>query len=114
MTPPDSPEDVARAVTAGVSLLRTKLPKASILVLGIPPSGKTPNSPLRQRIRQTNALLKEGQWPDGVQYLNVYPELVDDSDRWRANFTVDGTHFSEAGYAHLGGLILPAIAGLLR
>lgn len=114
MTPPDSPEDVARAVTTGVSLLRTKLPKASILVLGIPPSGGTPNSPLRQRIRQTNVLLKEGKWPDGVQYLNVYPELVDDSDRWRANFTIDGTHFSEAGYAHLGGLISPVIAGLLR
>lgn len=45
MTPPDSPEDVARAVVAGVTLLRTKLPRASILLLGIPPSGERPTRP---------------------------------------------------------------------
>lgn len=114
MTPPDNPEDVARAVVAGVTFLRTKLPKASILLLGIPPSGGEANSPLRQCIRQTNRLLKGHKWPERMQYLEVYEAMVDEHDQWRTGFTLDGTHFSEAGYAHLAGLISPAVAELLK
>lgn len=59
-------------------------------------------------------LLKERKWPEGVQYLPVYEAMVDDRDQWRTGFTLDGTHFSEAGYAQLAGLISPVVAELLK
>jgi lysophospholipase L1-like esterase len=110
---PDKPEDVVRAIAAGVTMLRAKIPQASILVLTIPPSGDEPESALRQRIKQTNALLLQMKWPDRVRLLAIYDAMVDERDRWREGLTLDGTHFSAAGYAKLAGLILPVAAETL-
>lgn len=114
MAMPDTPEDVLRAVATAVNLLRAKLPGASVLVLTIPPSGDEPNSTLRHRIKQTNTLLRAVKWPEQVRLLPVYETLVDDHDRWREGFTLDGTHFSDAGYAQLGEILTPVVREMLR
>jgi lysophospholipase L1-like esterase len=111
---PDEPADVARAVETGVALLRKKLPQASILVLTIPPSGHEAASALRQRIQQTNALLAQAKWPDRVRLLPVYEAMVDERDRWREGFTLDGTHFDTTGYAKLAELIAPVVKEMLK
>ncbi len=113
MTPPDHPEDVVHAVKAGVAMLRAKLPQASILVLTIPPSGDEPNSPLRQSIKQANALLMKHKWGERVRLLSVYDTMVDGQDRWREGFTLDGTHFSESGYGKLSELVSPVVKDIL-
>lgn len=109
MEPPDKPEDVARAVVTGINMLRTKQPHASILVLTIPPSGEEPRSPLRQRIKDTNALLAQTKWPEGVRLLPVYDAMVDEQDRWKDGLTLDGTHFSESGYAKLAEIVASVV-----
>lgn len=109
MEPPDSPEDVARAISTGVAILRAKLPQAQILVLTIPPSGDAARSALRARIQQTNTILKETKWPDRVRLLPIYESMVDENDQWKRGITLDGTHFSESGYAKLAELIVPMV-----
>jgi lysophospholipase L1-like esterase len=113
MDPPDKPEDVARAVKDGVELLHTKLPQASILVLTMPPNGYEPDSIANQRINQTNALLMQHSWPAHARVLQIHDAMVDDRGRWRAGFTLDGTHFTEAGYAKLGEVIAPVVKDML-
>lgn len=113
MVPPDEPEDVVRAAHTAVTVLRARLPRASILLLTIPPSGDEPRSALRRRIQQTNALLSQTSWPEGVRVLQTYPALVDEQDRWRSGFTQDGTHFTAAGYAKLAELLTPVVKEML-
>jgi lysophospholipase L1-like esterase len=114
MDPPDQPEDVARAVKDGVNLLRAKLPQASVLILTLPPNGHQPDSVTNQRIRQTNALLLQHSWPAYARVLQIHDAMVDDRGRWRANYTLDGTHFSETGYAKLGELLAPVVKEMLK
>jgi lysophospholipase L1-like esterase len=109
MTPPDSPESVARAIRKGVDLLQKKLPGAHILVLGLPPSGMEPHSPLRMNLRATNDLLAATAWPVGTTYVPLYESLVDPQDQWRPAYTLDGTHFSLAGYEAVAAQIGPAL-----
>jgi lysophospholipase L1-like esterase len=113
MDPPDSAEDVAKAIKAGVDTLHAKVPQATIVLLTIPPSGDEPESPLRRRIKLTNDLLTRQPWPAHVRLLPIYEAMVDAQDRWRQGYTIDGTHFSETGYSKLGELIAPVVKKLL-
>jgi lysophospholipase L1-like esterase len=112
-TPPDRPEDLVRAVDAGVSMLRAQLPGASFLLLTIPPSGDEPGSVLRQNIKQANDLLMKHKWAGQVRVLSIYDAMVDGQDRWRDGYTLDGTHFSETGYAKLTDLVSPVVKDML-
>lgn len=113
MEEPDPPEKVVQAIHKAVTMLKPKLPpQATLVVLGIPPSGETPRSPLRQSIQAVNAQLAAAPWPAGVKYVPVYDAFVDADDRWKPGLTVDGTHFSAAGYEVLARALkefLPAV-----
>ncbi|WP_170157206.1 GDSL-type esterase/lipase family protein [Roseimicrobium gellanilyticum] len=113
MDPPDKPEEVFRGIQKGVAMIQTKMPQAKTLLLTIPPSGTEPKSALRQRIQETNKLLTGANWPDDVRVLPVYEAMVDEADRWRADCTLDGTHFSASGYARLAALLSPAVNEML-
>lgn len=113
MEPPDKPDDVFRALQRAVAMVQAKMPQAKILLLTIPPSGLEPMSALRTRIQATNKLITEATWPDTVRVLPVYAAMVDDADRWRADCTLDGTHFSVNGYAKLATLLSPVVKEML-
>jgi lysophospholipase L1-like esterase len=113
MEPPDKPDEVFRAIQKGVAMIQAKMPQAKILLLTIPPSGTEPKSALRVRIQETNKLLTEARWPDAVRVLPVYEAMVDDADRWRADCTLDGTHFSATGYGRLAALLSPVVKEML-
>jgi lysophospholipase L1-like esterase len=113
MERPDKPEEVFRAIQKGVAMIQAKMPQAKVLLLTIPPSGAEPKSALRLRIQETNTLITEAKWPDAVRVLPVYEAMVDDADRWRADCTLDGTHFSATGYARLAALLAPVVQEML-
>jgi lysophospholipase L1-like esterase len=113
MEPPDKPEEVFRGIQKGVAMIQAKMPQAKILLLTIPPSGTEPKCALRLRIQETNTLITEAKWPDAVRVLPVYEAMVDDADRWRADCTLDGTHFSATGYARLAALLSPVLKEML-
>jgi lysophospholipase L1-like esterase len=112
MEPSDKPEEVVRAVITAVTMLRTKLPQASVLVLTIPPNGNAPESPLRKRVNQTNDLLSRTAWPERVRLLHVHDAFVDGAGHWGKGLSLDGTHFSAAGYARLAELVSPVVKAL--
>ena len=105
MAPPDAPEAVVRGIELAVGDLVRRFPVARVLVLGLPPSGFEPKSALRQRILATNALLAKVAWPRAVTLVELYPHFVTEEDRWKAGQTLDGTHFSAAGYQTLGEVL---------
>lgn len=114
MEPPDAPEDVLKAVQGAVAMLRQKLPQTKLLILTIPPSGEEPQSALRRRILRTNQLLVEGPWPAEITILSVYDLMIEPDGRWKAGYTLDGTHFSASGYARFAQALLPAIHKMLE
>jgi lysophospholipase L1-like esterase len=113
MVPPDAPKDVVEAIKKGVSMLRNKVPQASILVLDIPPNGDAPDTALRQGIKEANALLSKIPWPDRVKLQPIHDAMIDEHGHWHKGFTLDGTHFSDAGYSKLGELIAPVLKEML-
>jgi lysophospholipase L1-like esterase len=113
MDPPDSPESVVRAILSAARFLLAHNSTSRVLILGIPPSGLEADSALRGRIQKTNALLSVEKLPPNVSFLPLYSTFVDDKDRWRDGFTLDGTHFSAAGYAKLADLLAPQLKELL-
>lgn len=110
---PDPAEKVVEALQKAVTLLKAKLPAtATLLVLGLPPNVMEPKSEFRQRVKTCNALLAAAPWPAGVKYVPVYDVFVDAEDRWKPGLTVDGTHFSAAGYEELAKVLkeyLPSV-----
>jgi beta-glucosidase len=111
---PDSPEQVARGCAAIVSLIQKASTETRIVLLSIPPSGNEPESALRRSIRQTNALLAEVARSADAEYVEIYPLLVDEHDAWKKSFTLDGTHFTEAGYSTLAAILRPVVDKLLE
>jgi lysophospholipase L1-like esterase len=113
METPDNPEDVVRAILRGANLLVRRHPAARIVILGIPPCGFEPVSPLRTAIAQTNALLAKANLPPQASLVPTFTLFTDESGRWREGLTLDGTHFSAAGYAKLAELLAPKLRELL-
>lgn len=110
---PDPAEKVAEALQKAVTLLKAKLPAtATLLVLGLPPNVMEPKSDFRQRVKTCNAQLAAAPWPAGVKYVPVYDVFVDANDRWKLGLTLDGTHFSAAGYEELAKVLRPLLPGV--
>ncbi len=98
---PDSPEDTARGVAAIVDLLRAQRPAAEVLVVSILPNGELPGSPLRQRIRECNALLAKLATRERVSFVDAHDQFLLQNGEWKPGLTIDGTHLSTRGYAVL-------------
>jgi len=113
MENPDKPEEVFRAIINATTMLIKRHPQSKIIVLGIPPSGVEPKSSLRESIKQTNALLAKAALPAQAQFVSTYDIFADEADHWRDGLTLDGTHFSAAGYAKLAELLAPKLKELL-
>lgn len=105
--PPDEPEDVAEAIRLICGSLIRQNPGAKVLVLGLSPNGELPSSPLRKRIQKLNTLLAAHTWPTSTTYLSTYSQFVNDGGDWLTGLTIDGTHYSEAGYQKLAELLTP-------
>ncbi len=113
MENPDKPEDVARAILNATAMLTKRHPQSKIVILGIPPSGVEPKTPLRESIKQTDALLAKASLPAQASFISTYDLFADEADRWREGLTLDGTHFSAAGYTKLADLLVPKLKELL-
>lgn len=113
MENPDKPEDVARAALAATQQLAKRHPQSRVLLLGIPPSGVAGQTPLRTSIKQTNELLAKSSLPTQATFVPTYEIFADEADAWRDGLTLDGTHFSPAGYAKLANLLAPKLKEML-
>lgn len=105
MNPPDAPEAVVKGIERAVGELLRRFPASRLLLLELPPNGFEPHSELRQRVQATNAILEQVTWPKAVRLISLYSPFVTSDDHWKPGQTLDGTHFSAAGYQTLANLL---------
>lgn len=112
--PPDSPQDTISGIRAIIEHILNHCPDSRLFILTLPPNGYELDSPLRRSILETNQLLKQLDLPARVTLIDIYPEFADSSHHWKKGLTIDGTHFSEAGYEALAKTLSPVTGSLNR
>ena len=110
----DKSEDIAESIISSVVKLREKYPHIHVVVTGIIPRGLH-LSPLREKIRRTNVLLKSycENKPYHTTFIEQSDSWTNDSGRLTERFFYkDRLHLSKAGYHILANQIIKVIASL--
>jgi len=103
--------DVTRGITAIVDVMRTKAPKATIVVMGIfPRNDNIAVMPIIDRINANVARLADGRQ---VRYLNINDRLAGPDGRLREGMMGDGLHPSRQGYQVWADALSPILTELL-
>jgi len=90
--------ETAQGVRAIVDRLRTKCPKAKILLLGIFPRGETPADPMRKLTVGTNALIEKFADGKTVIYKDIGRVFLDEKGVLHKEIMPDLLHLSAKGY----------------
>lgn len=104
----NTPDEIAVGIEEIVKLLRTKLPKTKILLLGIFPRSEKP-APIRDQIQAINA--KIAQLDDGrtVKYLDIGDRFVEKDGTISKEIMPDFLHLSHKGYMIWADAIEPTL-----
>lgn len=94
-----TPAEVAAGVEAIVTQVRTRLPKARVVLMGIFPRGRHAGDPLRGPIADTNRLLAARfAGDDAVRFVDIGARFLDKDGTLPEALFPDTTHPNEAGY----------------
>ena len=104
-----SPEATADGIRANLALLRSRLPHASILLLGLLPREQDPGAALRRAVSRVNALIYDCADDEHISYAEIGDLLLDRSGRLDASISPDHLHLSGRGYALLTAQLAPAL-----
>ena len=96
-----SPELTANGIRANLEMLRQRLPKARILLLGLLPREESPSAALRVEVAQVNQLIRDCADGKHVYYAEIGEVLLDRDGLLPAAISPDQLHFTEFGYALL-------------
>lgn len=87
-------------IAANIALIATKIhertPETNVYVQTILP---TTNAGIVAKIRETNTLLVANATANNYTIIDLHPLFANESDLLKPEYTTDGTHLSEAGYA---------------
>lgn len=108
----DSPDEVARGVTAVLASVRQRLPEARVLLLGIFPRDDASAPPAAQ-IASANAALARLDDGDRVRFLDLTSVLAGPDGAPRPGLLRDGLHPTEEGYGVWADAMDPLLHGLL-
>jgi lysophospholipase L1-like esterase len=107
-----SDTEIAAGIAKTVELIRTRLPSARILVLGILPRQ---NDYFCNRIAAINTQVSGHARTPGVRYLDLTSGFLLAPGKVKPElYTADQLHLSTAGYKLLADMIRPSIEELLR
>ena len=111
----NTPAEIAEGVTAIVKALKAKLPSTKVLLLGVFPRGKTPDS-VRERLKAVNeriAALDDGG--KTVKYLDIGPHFLNPDDGTISQDVMpDYLHLSRKGYRIWADAMEPTLWSLLE
>lgn len=110
----NTPAEVVEGVTAIVKKLRTALPQAKILLLGIFPRGEKPDHPQRLQIAEINAAIAKLGDRKMVHYLDIGPRFLRADGTMPKEFMPDFLHPGELGYEIWADAIKAPLAALLK
>lgn len=111
--PTNSPIEILAGIRAVCQRLHATSPASRILVMGVFPRS-TPEDPLRQRIRELNALLRAETttWPR-VLFADIGERFLSADGTIPTALMNDRVHPTEAGYRIWADAIEPIVAGAL-
>jgi beta-glucosidase len=107
------PAPVAKGVAAVVSAVKSKLPNARLLLLGILPRDESPGTELRRKIGATNALIQQLADGERVRYLDIGAQFLDGSGKIPSSLMADFLHPTPKGYAVFAKAISPTLREVL-
>ena len=94
----DPPEETAAGIRAILSTLRTRLPDARILLLGVFPRSASADAPLRRLNVTINNLIHTYADNQRIFFLDLSQHFLDDQGRLSQNLMPDYLHPNEHGY----------------
>lgn len=104
------PSDVARGIVTVVERLRTHLPSADVLLVGILPRDDGALPEADGAVVRVNALLAATAFDAKVRFLNVGRAFVDERGFPSREALADGLHPSALGYERLAAAIDASLA----
>jgi lysophospholipase L1-like esterase len=96
-----APEIIAEGVRANLMVLRSHVPNARILLLGLLPRSESPASPRRLQVSHVNRLIQNCRDDEHIFYADVGDALLNAEGRLLPTISPDGVHLSQPGYAAL-------------
>lgn len=108
----NSAPDIVLGITAIVLELKTRLPEAKILLLGVFPRGEKPG-PQRQKIAEVNAGIARLNAPPSVTYLDIGTKFLTADGLITKDIMPDFLHPNEKGYRIWAEAMEPTLKKLL-
>lgn len=107
-----TPRETARGVEAVVRVLEQRLPKTTLLVLGLLPRD-APNAPLRRQVVETNALVAKLENKSTIRYLDIGKSFLSNDRSIPVEIMADALHPTASGYRVFARSVLPTLTPLL-
>lgn len=105
--------DTAANIASIISEIRSALPETYIIVQSVYPVNSDWGTAYAERVSplvtELNALISAGAEAGGYVYADIYPVLDDGSGRLIREYSSDGLHPNEAGYAVISRALMPYI-----
>jgi lysophospholipase L1-like esterase len=99
-------EEVASSIEEVLRTLREKLPEAKIVMQSILP--RQPE--YAHVVRSVNEQIERFVPTVSCSYVDLWPALADENGGLKAEFTTDGLHLTDAGYAAWFDALRPALS----
>jgi beta-glucosidase len=113
MGPPNTPEEIALAITAIVTTFRVKFPEAKVLLLGIFPRGAEAGSDLREPINQINSIIANLDDGEYVRFMDIGDRFLESDGSISVEVMADGLHPTEYGYEIWADAMMPTFREML-
>lgn len=97
-----APEAVAEGIRRVLLMLRDRLPRAKILLLGLWPREDIPRITERHEIAAVNGMISKCADGDRIRYADLGYLLLESDGHLSREVSPDLVHFSAKGYARLG------------
>jgi lysophospholipase L1-like esterase len=109
-----SAESVAAGIETIVDETQARLPSSRILLLGILPRDRDPDSPARAQLARVNARIARLDDGSRVRFLDIGSRFLDADRTIPARLMQDYLHPTPAGYQVLAEAMAPLLAQMLR
>lgn len=93
----NTPEEIAEGIKAICSLLHNQSPDSQILLMGIFPRG-TPDDPLRESIREINAIIANLAELPYIEFMDIGDQFLEKDGTISTEIMADSVHPTEKGY----------------
>jgi lysophospholipase L1-like esterase len=107
-----TPDEIAQGITAIVQELRSRLPKAKVLLLGVFPRGEKP-APIRERLKSVNDKIARLDDGSNVHYLDINKAFLNEDGTISGKIMPDYLHLSGRGYRLWADAMEPTLWSML-